>query len=380
MYLLNILSDMHSPFQFGRAIADEYFTDRHQESQRLLTNFQNGINTILISPRRWGKTSLVKKVAKSAEADELKIIYIDIFQCREPEDFFQLFVEAILKHALPKWQQRLQAIGDFLAHIAPRITVSPDPINEFSIALDLRKDEKTPDEILNLPDRLASKLNCNFVICIDEFQQIGEFRDSLSFQKLLRTAWQHHTRTSYCLFGSQKHLMQHLFTDKSLPFYKFGDIIYLTKISTPEWVSFIVSRFQNSGKKITPHQAQIICQTVENHSSYVQQLSWLVWLDTTTAVTAASIENAIADLIAQNSPLFEALTTNLTAPQLRFLKAVIAGEEKLTTQSVIEKYKLNSSANVMAIKKALIKRDIIEVYNGHLTLTDPVLALWLAQE
>ena len=378
--LNNFLTDMNPPFQFGRAIADEFFTDRQQESERLLANFQNGINTILISPRRWGKTSLVKKVAKSAATNELKIIYIDIFQCREPEDFFQLFVETILKHAIPKWQQRLQAVGEFLTHLAPKITVSPDSTNEFSIALDLKKDEKTPAEILNLPDRLAEKLNCNFVICIDEFQQIGEFKDSLSFQKLLRSAWQHHTRTSYCLFGSQKHLMQHLFTDKSLPFYKFGDVIYLTKIPTREWVSFIVSRFQNSGKNITPEQAQTICQTVDNHSSYVQQLSWLVWLDTTTAVTQPIIENAKADLIAQNSPLFEALTTNLTAPQLRFLKAVMAGEEKLTTQAAIEKYKLNSSANVMAIKKALIKRDIIEVYNERLTFTDPVLALWLAQE
>lgn len=105
-----------------------------------------------------------------------------------------------------------------------------------------------------------------------------------------------------------------------------------------------------------------------------------MWLETTTAVTQPIIENAKADLIAQNSPLYEALTTNLTAPQLRFLKAVMAGEEKLTTQAAIEKYKLNSSANVMAIKKALIKRDIIEVYNERLTFTDPVLALWLAQE
>ena len=104
---------MNPPFQFGRAIADEFFTDRQQESERLLANFQNGINTILISPRRWGKTSLVKKVAKSAATNELKIIYIDIFQCREPEDFFQLFVETILKHAIPKWQQRLQAVGEF---------------------------------------------------------------------------------------------------------------------------------------------------------------------------------------------------------------------------------------------------------------------------
>ena len=79
--LNNFLTDMNPPFQFGRAIADE-FIDRQQESERLLANFQNGINTILISPRRWGKTSLVKKVAKSAATNELKIIYIDIFQCR----------------------------------------------------------------------------------------------------------------------------------------------------------------------------------------------------------------------------------------------------------------------------------------------------------
>ena len=174
--------------------------------------------------------------------------------------------------------------------------------------------------------------------------------------------------------------MHSLFTNKSLPFYKFGDLIYLSKIPTQEWTSFIVSRFQDSGKSITPEQAQTICQAVDNHSSYVQQFSWLVWLATTTVVTPEGIEGARSDLIAQNSPLFEAIAAQLTGSQLRFLRAIIAGEEKLTTQAAIEKYKLNSSANVMAIKRALIKRDIIAVEHEHLTFTDPVFALWLTQE
>ena len=371
---------MTAPFQFGRAISDEFFTDRRQESQRLLANFQNGINTILISPRRWGKTSLVKRVAKEAQTRELQVIYLDVFQCREPEDFFHLFVTTILKHTIPQWQQRLQTLWEYLAHIAPKITLSPDPTNEFSISFDFKRDNKSPSDILQLPERLAVKLNCRFVICIDEFQQIGEFKDTLTFQKLLRTAWQHHEHTSYCLFGSQQHLMHSLFTNKSLPFYKFGDLIYLSKIPTQEWTSFIVSRFQDSGKSITPEQAQTICQAVDNHSSYVQQFSWLVWLATTTVVTPEGIEGARVDLIAQNSPLFEAIASQLTGTQLRFLRAIIAGEEKLTTQAAIEKYKLNSSANVMAIKRALIKRDIIAVEHERLTFTDPVFALWLAQE
>ena len=149
-------------------------------------------------------------------------------------------------------------------------------------------------------------------IAIDEFQQIAEFKDSKTFQKRLRTVWQLQKSVSYCLFGSKRHLMNELFEKKSLPFYKFGDAIYLQKIGTTDWIDYIRRRFEVTGKQISKELAEKICQRVDNHSSYVQQLAWLVWIHTDKTATEQDFEAAYQDIIDQNTPLFEKQTESLT--------------------------------------------------------------------
>lgn len=155
-------------------------------------------------------------------------------------------------------------------------------------------------------------------MCIDEFQQIAEFKDSKAFQKRLRSVWQLQKSVSYCLFGSKKHLMNELFEKKSLPFYKFGDTVYLPKIGTEDWVDYICGRFEATGKHISAELAGKICRAVDNHSSYVQQLAWLVWIHTDETATEQDFEGAYQDIIDQNTPLFEKQTESLTAYQMNF--------------------------------------------------------------
>ena len=90
--------------------------------------------------------------------------------------------------------------------------------------------------MLQLPELIAKEKGFRIVVCIDEFQQIGDFADSLTFQKKLRGIWQLQTHVSYCLYGSKKHMMEQMFQDQSYPFYRFGDLFYLNKISEADWV------------------------------------------------------------------------------------------------------------------------------------------------
>ena len=106
---------MSNPFVFGTATSGEHFTDREQDTQRLLSNFQNGVNSILISPRRWGKTSLVQKVISSAQSKEIKIVSIDIFSCRDIQDFYQLFALELLKQTSSKWEEWAENSRKFLS-------------------------------------------------------------------------------------------------------------------------------------------------------------------------------------------------------------------------------------------------------------------------
>ena len=266
----------NKPFIFGVATSGDNFTDREKETERLLLNFRHGVNTVLISPRRWGKTSLVQKVCRLAQSDKLKVVYLDIFSCRSDKDFYDAFAAAVLKQTSSKLDEWLENAKLFLSRISPKISMGTDPITDFSISLEMNPKSNDVDEILQLPEKIAQKKGCNIVVCIDEFQQIAEFKDSKTFQKRLRTVWQLQKSVSYCLFGSKKHLMNELFEKKSLPFYKFGDAIYLPKIGTSDWVDYICGRFEATGKQISIELAEKICQIVDNHSSYVQQLAWLV--------------------------------------------------------------------------------------------------------
>lgn len=132
-------------------------------------------------------------------------------------------------------------------------------MTDFSISLELNPKSDDINELLNLPEKIAQKRGINIVVCIDEFQQISDFKDSKRFQKQLRSVWQLQKSVSYCLFGSKKHLMNELFEKRSLPFYKFGDAIYLPCISTPDWVSYIRNRFDSTGKQISKELAEKIC-------------------------------------------------------------------------------------------------------------------------
>lgn len=134
--------------------------------------------------------------------------------------------------------------------------------------------------MLQLPELIARTKGYRIVVCIDEFQQIGEFADSLTFQKKLRSVWQLQSNVSYCLYGSKKHMMERMFQSRSYPFYRFGDLFYLGKIGEDDRVQYIQQRFRATGKDIPAELAQVICRTTDRYSSYVQQLAWLVWLRT----------------------------------------------------------------------------------------------------
>lgn len=373
---------MHNkPFIFGVATSGDNFTDRGKETERLLLNFQNGVNTVLISPRRWGKTSLVQKVCHLAQSDKLKVVYLDIFSCRSDKDFYNAFAAAVLKQTSSKLDEWLENAKSFLSRISPKISIGTDPMTDFSISIEMNPKGNDVDEILQLPEKIAQKKGCNIVVCIDEFQQIAEFKDSKTFQKRLRTVWQLQSSVSYCLFGSKKHLMNELFEKRNLPFYKFGDAIYLSKIGTSDWVDYICGRFKATGKHISKELAEKICRIVDNHSSYVQQLAWLVWIHTDGTATEQDFKMACQDIIDQNTPLFEKQTESLTTYQMNFLRAVIDGvHSEFTKQEVLQKYQLGSSANVTIIKRTLVKKELIEIDKRQVVIPDPVMKVWLKRE
>lgn len=372
-------SENEAPFVFGVRVEGNTFTDRKEETNRLKMNFLYGVNTILISPRRMGKTSLVEKVCSLVESDTLKIAKIDAFGCRSENDFINAFATAVVRATSSKWEEWMENAKTFLSRFIPKISIGQDPLTDFSIALEYNRANTVTEDILQLPENIAKQKGIKIVICIDEFQQIADFPDSITFQKKLRSVWQLQSNVSYCLYGSKKHMMEKMFQSQSHPFYRFGDLFYLDKISETDWVEYICERFRVTGKEISRELASEICTVTDRYSSYVQQLAWLVWLRTDKHATKEDVEFGIDRMLDACEPLFIQQTESLSAYQMNFLRALANGVHTGFTRSeILDSYQLGTAANISRLKKALTEKDLIMMTAPKkLEISDPILALWL---
>lgn len=370
---------MDSPFIFGVRVEGDAFTDRKDETERLRMNFLYGVNTILISPRRMGKTSLVDKACGLVKSDSVKIAKMDAFGCRSEADFVDSFATAVIRATSSKWEEWIENAKTFLSRFVPKVTFGQDPVNDFSISFEYNTGNNAVEDILRLPERIASQKGCRLVVCVDEFQQIGEFPDSLTFQKKLRSVWQLQSHVSYCLYGSKKHMMENMFQRQDYPFYRFGDLFYLGKISESDWIEYIRGRFEITGKEISEELARRICEVTERYSSYVQQLAWFVWLRCGNAATAEDVEFGIDRLLDACEPLFIQQTESLSAYQMNFLHLLADGiHSGFTRTSVLGSYRLGTAANITRIKKSLMEKELITI-SGPMAyeISDPILSLWL---
>lgn len=370
---------METPFIYGKVATGNYFTNREDESKLLKQNFLSGTNTILISPRRWGKTSLVNKVANEINSSkkEIKIIQLDMFNIRTEEDFYKTLSENLLQAVSNKIEELISNTQKFMKQWVPKITFSPDAQQEFSFGLNWEEIKKQPDEILGLAETIAQEKSIKIIVCIDEFQNISYFKEPLAFQKKLRSHWQTHQGVSYCLYGSKRHMLMDVFTNPSMPFYKFGSLIFLGKIQENYWIPFIQKQFRNTNKKITKKLSLEIASLAKNHPYYVQQLAQLCWLRTEKEATDSIIEDALDSMVLQLSLLFQNITESLTTNQVNYLKALLDEQKMFSSKKTIEKYKLGTSANVNRLKKALIDKEIIDDRGNEIEMLDPIFAIWL---
>ncbi len=368
-------------FIYGVSVSGDNFTDRVKETRRLKMNFENGQNVILLSPRRMGKTSLVQKVAQEVDGEQVKVVYMDIYDCRNEQEFYQRFATSVLRATASRSDQVLDFIKQFLTSLVPKVSFSPTPDSDFSFSLGLNlADNNDPTEILNLPERIAEKTGKHIVVCIDEFQQIGEMTDSLTIQKRLRSVWQLQQNVSYCLFGSKKHMLLRLFKDRRKPFYQFGDTIELGAIPTEDWVPFICKKFNERNIVISEEQAAKICTLVRNYSSYVQQLAWNVMLTCEESVTDEDIEMAMQETINQNITLFQEQIKDLSSYQMNFLRAICQGiHSGFTSKDILERFTLGTKSNINRLHTSLIERELIESIDQKLYIMDPVFERWFTQ-
>ena len=191
------------PFEYGSIAENEYFIDRIEDRRDLKTFLGGGINVMLISPRRWGKSSLVKAAMEELkqEQKDVRVCYLDAFKIYSEEEFYNKFASAVL-----------QGVS-----ISPSLTINSDPINAVEVKLNFKPLKESAEEILNLPEKIAKAKGIHVIICIDEFQQLANLPDWKRLEGTPRSVWQGQHSTTYCLYGSKRHMMMDIFGNSKTP-------------------------------------------------------------------------------------------------------------------------------------------------------------------
>ncbi|MBC6426314.1 MAG: ATP-binding protein [Ekhidna sp.] len=357
------MNDVFTPFSYGQVVRRDEFTNRTKEKKLLKDNLMGGNSVILISPRRIGKSSLIKQVFTELEKKKkLAIVQMDITSFRSEKQFLEEFALKLTQANRSGYKNFITNLSQTLKHLVPMLSYKAGGLEQISLSFNWNEAKKTKEEILRLPEILSEQNGKQQLIAIDEFQSISRFENSESLQYELRSYWQHQKKSSFCLYGSRRHMMEELFSNESAPFYNFGQILKLNRISEKDWIPFITSKFSSTGKPISEKYAKIICEWTQRHTEHVQFLSHIIWTNSpgNKEVGKQQMQKGFLDFLNFTNTHSTDIFDRLSNIQINVLKAILSGEKQLTRQESIRKYHLKSSATALKARKALIKEDLLE--------------------
>jgi hypothetical protein len=372
---------MNAPFQYGTLATKENFVDRVEDRAQLKSFLSSHINVMLISPRRWGKSSLVKVAMEELQNEDkdIRVCFIDAFSIGSEAEFYRIFASQVIACASSKLERRIQDAKKFLTGVVPQVVIKDDATNFMAFDVKFIPQEQDKMDILRLPETLAEAKNIKIIVCIDEFQQLANLPGYKNMEGKMRSAWQQQQHVTYCLYGSKRHMMMDIFNNANSPFYRFGQMLFLDKIPKTEWMPFIKESFKKTGKHISDTFASQVCDTVECHSWYLQQLCYFIWNATTEEVTEQTFQYGLHQLVNTNSPMFLSDTESLAPSQIEMLRAIKDGVQQLSSMEAKRLYALGNPNTISKNKKVLKEKDVIEETKGKLAFVDPVYHLWFSR-
>jgi len=367
---------MNSPFKYGMIAEGSTFAERQDDVSRLYSNLSNKTNTVVIAPRKWGKSSLVKQVVQQLSTYSFyRFCFLDLLKVRNADEFYQHFANEVIKCITPNMDERIRLARDFLKGFSPRLGLNFES-SDFNLQFDYKTEFS--QSVLGMANDIASKKGLVIYVFIDNFQALEHFDKSADFINKLSSAWENQPNVVFCIYGSKRSYLDKLFSKSESPMYKFCSVFYLEKMPINSLATYISQRFRETNKSIANNLCNRIVTLMDRHPLYVQQLAHIVWERTTGTVEESTIEKATEELIDRNLLLFQRDFENLSNIQINFLKALTDGiQENFTSGKVIREYHLNSSPATLRAIEALEKKEIIERYNNRFEFIDPAFKLWL---
>ena len=367
-----------NPFITTGYAGGEYFCDREQETADITRMLVNGNNVALISPRRYGKTNLIRHCfAQPTIAENYYTFIIDIYSTKSVADLVHRLGLSILETLKPKGRQVWEKFIAMLSSVRPGITY--DALGNPSWTLSIG-DISTPTTTLEEIFSYLEQADKPCIVAIDEFQQITHYGDDL-IEATLRTHVQYCSNTHFVFSGSQRHLMGQMFTSPARPFYQSVSIYNLPLLPEDKYTEFCVKLFEDRGKHLDSEVPRALYTRFEGITYYMQRVMNELFSSTLSEglCTTEAINQALMNIILNASPTYEDLMYQLPEKQTLVLRAIAKDgkAQNLTSGKFIKRHGLLSASSVKSAVPALLDKGLITNEFGTFQLYDKFLEMWL---
>lgn len=363
-----------NPFLTTAYKSPEYFCNRTKETQDIVSAVQNGRNTVLHSLRRIGKSGLIKNsFYYLSKTTDYHLVYIDIFNTYNVNDFVNELVNNLLKIQKKQWHNKAL---NFLKKFKPIISFNPLD-GQTELKLNYEDDDKIKynlEEILNYFEGFNTKI----VIAIDEFQQITKYSD-IGFEAFLRSKIQFLNNISFIFSGSHQGIMTSMFLDHSRPFYQSADIMFLDRLNKDEYHKFIAEKFRETKKVIDDQSISEILNWTYRHTYYTQNFCNRLWGKGMKKIDSELLITIKKEIIVEKEKYFSELRHLLPANQLSLLMAIGKedGVQQPSSIEFISKHRLSSTSTVNSALNALQTKELVYKENGTYRIYDVFFSRYL---
>ena len=356
-----------NPFKFGTVVEEPFFFNRNKELERIASLMNSENHLIIFSPRRYGKTSLIKKSLKENGG---KHIFLDMQLVVSPEDFAAQLLKRVYRiSTVDKLKNMIRSF-----RIIPSVSVNPVS-GEVDVSFrPSQAGQKSFEDVLNLIDKLGSPAN-KIIVALDEFQEI--FRISKDLDRLLRPVMQNHKNVKYIFSGSSESLIRKIFENKKSPFYHFAYLMPLDLIPEKEFWKFLSGHFNKISEKGELIATEILKVTF-SHPYYTRQLAFIMWaIINRSGYTDNLAELAVDEILQSHDIDYERLWYNLNRSDMKVLIGLSRSESEPLSNDFLTRYDAGPDSTVYSSLKRLSEKGIINQHNKKYRIDDPFFLRWI---
>jgi hypothetical protein len=377
-----------NPFVYGEVVPVAAFVDRETELDRLTRDLLAGQKVFLISPRRYGKSSLVRRALAAAARGGALTVDVTVSSYSSYVAFLEGYARALVS-VEARLDRARTWLRDMLSAVRPEIRVDTSAGGRGQLALSFPSARSEKDvshlagEVFALPARIAEARRRKMAVALDEFQAIAGFNGG-SVEHALRAAVQHQRTVGYVFSGSEPALMERML-GRSRPFYKAGPVMRLDRIPADRFAEFLEARFRATRVKPAAGLGAAIVELAGNLPYDVQRLAHEVWDDVRAAGNRAvgleDLHETLKRLMGEHNTLFESMWQRLTLGQRATLRAAVLEDgRELLSADVRGRYRLSGASTVQASLAALVREDILARDGSRYIVVDSLLREWVARK